>query len=124
MQSYSNFPNERAKQSSDQTVEIFNNYYKKPITLNSNDLIVMTGFFEKRGFEPVAAESAATAVLTQALQDGYNAMQVMDTLGGLTSVEISGLVAEILNFNRIKTSLIGTVQNTQPIVDITRNIVA
>jgi hypothetical protein len=124
MQSYSNFPNERAKQSSDQTVEIFNNYYKQPITLNSNDLIVMTGFFEKRGFEPVAAESAATAVLTQALQDGYNAMQVMDTLGGLTSVEISGLVAEILNFNRIKTSLIGTVQNTQPIIDITRNIVA
>jgi hypothetical protein len=124
MNNYSNLPSSQSNQSSDQTVEIFSNYYKEPISLNYSELTAMTGFFQKRGFEPVAAESAATIILVQAAQDGYNAMQVMDTLGGLTSVEISGLVAEILNFNRVKTSLLGTVQDIQPIVDITRNVVA
>lgn len=124
MNSYSNLPSNQPNQSSDQTVEIFNNYYKQPISLNVNELTAMTGFFQKRGFEPIAAESAATTILVQAARDGYNAMQVMDTLGGLTSVEISGLVAEILNYNRVKSSLLGSVQNIQPIIDITRNIVA
>lgn len=124
MQQYSNFPVEKNNQSSNQTVQIFNNYYKEPVSLNNGELTAMTGFFEKRGFEPIAAESAATIILVQAAKDGYSGMQVMDTLGGLTSVEISGLVAEILNFNRVKTSLLGTVQNIQPIVEITRNIVA
>lgn len=124
MQEFSNIPVEKNRQSSDQTVEIFNNYYKEPISLNYSELTAMIGFFQKRGFEPVAAESVATIILVQAAQDGYNAMQVMDTLGGLTSIEISGLVAEILNFNRVKSSLLGTIQNVQPIIDITRNIVA
>jgi hypothetical protein len=124
MNKYSNLPPSQSTQSSDQTVEIFNNYYKQPISLNVGELTAMTGFFQKRGFESVAAESVATIILVQAAQDGYNAMQIMDTLGGLASVEISGLVAEILNFNRVKTSLLGTVQNIQPIVEITRNVVA
>lgn len=124
MNKYSNLPTDKSNQNSDQTVQIFNNYYKEPIALNNSELVAMTGFFENRGFESVAAESAATIILMQAAQDGYNGMQVMDTLGGLTSVEISGLVAEILNFNRVKSSLLGTVQNIQPIDEITRNIIA
>lgn len=124
MNNYSNIPPKQFTQTSDQTVQIFNNYYKEPIALNNSELTAMTGYFEKRGFETVAAESAAAIILTQAAQDGYNGMQVMDTLSGLTSVEISGLVAEIMNFNRVKSSLLGTVQNIQPIVDITRNIIA
>ena len=104
MNKYSNLPADRATQSSDQTVQIFNNYYKEPIALNNSELVAMTGYFQKRGFEPVAAESAATIILTQAAQDGYNGMQVMGTLSGLSSVEISGLVAEIMNFNRVKSN--------------------
>jgi hypothetical protein len=119
---YNNIPSEKATSSSDLTVKVFNQYFQNPIDLNNNDLIAMTGFFEKRGFGANAAESTALAILTQAKKDGYNAMQIMDTLGGLTNVEISGLVAEILNYNRFKTSSLGTVQKFSPSAEVLRNV--
>jgi uncharacterized membrane-anchored protein len=84
----------------------------------------MMGFFEKRGFEAVAAENTAIAILTQAKKDGYNAMQIMDTLSGLDNVQISALVAEILNYNRYKTSAIGVVQLYTASSEVFRNIVS
>jgi len=120
---YSNLPSEKKASSSDLTVQIFNNYYKDPINLNNGELVAMTGFFEKRGFDPVAAESTSVIILTQARKDGYNAMQIMDTLKSLGDVEISGLVAEILNYNRINTSYLGVVQNLQPSDEVIRQII-
>lgn len=119
---YGNIPVNKTVSSSEQTVEVFNNYYKNSITLNNNELMAMVGFFQSRGFEPVAAESVATIILTQAAKDGYSAMQIMDTLKSLGSVEISGLVAEILNFNRIKTSFLGVAAYYSPSDDVKRNV--
>lgn len=124
MSQYTNIPPKTSPSSSDQTVKIFNNYYKLPVSISNNDLMAFTGFFESRGFEPVAAERTAITILTQAANDGYSAMQIMDTLKGLSSVEISGLVAEILNYNRLKTSLLGVAQFYAPSDEVTRNIIA
>lgn len=120
---YTNIPTEKAPSSSDQTIQVMNNYFSTPITINNNELIAMTGFFESRGFQAVAAESTAITILTQALQDGYNALQILDTLRTLGSTEISGLVAEILNYNRLKTSLLGASQSFQPSQEVTRQII-
>jgi hypothetical protein len=121
---YNNLPKSTAASSSDQTVQIFDQYYQAPIGLNHSELVAMTGFFEKRGFDPVAAEATALIILQQAKKDGFNPMQVIDTLIGLTDVEISALVSEILNFNRFKTSSLGTAQYYAPAEEITRNILA
>jgi hypothetical protein len=121
---YNNVPNQKAASNSDQTIQAFDQYYQTPIELNNNELVAMTGFFEKRGFEINAAESTALVILQQAKKDGFNAMQVMDTLSGLTPIEISSLVAEILNYNRFKTSSLGTAQHYAPSEEITRNILA
>lgn len=119
---FNNIPQERAESSSDLTVKVFDQYYQAPIDLNNNDLIAMTGFFESRGFGKDAAESTAIVILKQAKKDNYNAMQIMSTLGGLDSVEISGLVAEILNYNRFKTSSLGVSETYSPAEDVVRNI--
>jgi len=123
---YNNVPKAPASSasSSDQTVQAFDQYYQTPIALNNNDLVAMTGFFEKRGFGVDSAESTALVILQQAKKDGFSAMQVMDTLSGLNPVEISALVAEILNYNRFKTSSLGTSQNYAPSSEVTRNIIA
>ena len=121
---YNNVPKSTSASSSDQTVQVFDQYYQTPVALNNNELVTMTGFFEKRGFDAVAAEATALVILQQAKKDGFNAMQVMDTLSGLTPVEISSLVAEILNYNRFKTSSLGTAQHYAPSEEITRNILA
>jgi hypothetical protein len=120
---YTNIPIQKTPSSSDQTVEIFNNYYKLPVRINNNELIAMTGFLESKGFEPVSAESTAITILTQSSVEGYSAMQVMDTLKGLSSVDISGVVAEILNFNRLKTSLLGVKQDFSPSYTVARNVI-
>jgi hypothetical protein len=121
---YTNIPSEKSASSSDQTVQVFNNYYQLPVSINNNELIAMTGFFENRGFGSSAAESTAITILTQASRDGYNGMQIMDTLKTLGTTEISGLVAEILNYNRLNTSLLGTAQSFLPSDEVARNIIA
>jgi len=120
--SLTNLPKERNKSSSDLTLKVFDQYYKPIADLNYDELTAMKGLFEKKGFEAVAAEATALTILTQAKKDGYNAMQIMDTLVGLDTIAISGLVAEILNYNRFKSSAIGVTQIYSPSEEVTRNI--
>lgn len=119
---YNNIPQSRTESNSDLTVKVFDQYFQAPIDLNNNELIAMTGFFESRGFGKDAAESTAITILKQAKKDNYSSMQIMDTLSGLSNVEISGLVAEILNYNRFKTSSLGVSQIYSPADDVVRNI--
>ena len=109
--------------SSDATLNVFNQYFQAPVNLNNNELIATTGFFEKRGFGGSAAETISIAILTQAKTDGFSAMQILDTLSGLDNVHISSLVAEILNYNRFKTSAIGVTQVYTASAEVLRNIV-
>lgn len=119
---YNNIPQERTESNSDLTVKVFDQYYQAPIDLNNNELVAMVGFFESRGFSSDSAESTAIIILKQAKKDNYNSMQILNTLGGLSNVEISGLVAEILNYNRFKTSSLGISQLYSPADSVVRNI--
>jgi hypothetical protein len=117
---YNNIP---FTQSSNQTVQAFDNYYSAPIELNASVVAAMTGYFTNRGFGEVSAESIAVTIIKQAKKDNYNPMQILDTLKGLNDVELSGLVSEILNYNRFKSSSLGYAQTFQPNPDIARNII-
>lgn len=106
------------------TVQAFDAYYAEPIELSAAAYDATVGFFTSRGFDEVAAESISTIVLSQAKRDGYNPMKIVDTLRGLNSAELSGLVAEILNYNRVKTSSLGVSQPFTTVPEIQRNILA
>lgn len=121
---YNNIPITSSPSSSDSTVKLFDNFYQSPIELDGPTLTAMSAFFEKRGFQPAAAESTSIVILSQAKKDNLNAIKILDTLGGLTNVEISGLVAEILNYNRFKSSSLGIALNQLPSDEIQRNILA
>ena len=49
-------------------------------------------------------------------------MEILSTLSGLSNVEISSLVGEILNYNRFKTSSLGISQLYAPADSVVRNI--
>ena len=119
--SYSNIP---SSSSQDATVQAFNSYQTAPVELNSTVLAAMKGYFTSREFGEVAAESIAITIMTQAKQDGYNPMQILDTLRGLSNVELSGLVSEILNYNRFKSSSLGYAQTFSPNAEVQRSIIA
>lgn len=122
---YSNLPSQtNKKSSSDSTVQAFDNYYTKPLEISTNVLSAMTGFFQTRGFDALAAESVAIVIIKQAKKDNYNPMQILDTLKGFGEVEISALVSEILNYNRFKTSFLGYAPNYITNDEVFRNIQA
>ena len=87
--------------------EFFNNYFNETISFPSNDVDAVVGYFESRGFDRTASISTATVILQQAKIDGVKVFELLDTLKGLERVQLSVVVAQILNFNRQKISTLG-----------------
>jgi len=106
---YNNIPQSdiQKKSSSDSTTKFFDSYYQLPVELNNTTLTAIQGFFETRGWGSLAAESVAIIITAQARKDNLNPFQILDTLKGLSDVQLSSLVGEILNYNRFKTSSLG-----------------
>jgi len=118
---YSNLPPKNTN-NQNSTLLAFDTYYTKPLEIDAATFDIMRAFFTSRGFEKESAESVCIAIFKQAKQDGYNPLQILDTLKGLDNVEISALVAEIVNYNRLKTSFLGYGLAFQPNMEISRNI--
>ena len=122
MTGYSNIP--PAATPSNETVKAFDNYFAQPTELEATVFAAMKGYFTNRGFDDVASESITIIIMTQAQSDGYKPMQILDTLKGLSNAELSGLVSEILNYNRFKSSSLGIAQTILPNAEIQRSIIA
>ena len=108
----------------DSTVKSFDRYYTDDLELNSTVFAAMKAFFTSRGFGEVSSDAITTLIMRQAKQDGYNPMEILDTLKGYSSVELSSLVAEIMNYNRFKSSSLGVAQPFKTNPEILRNILA
>jgi hypothetical protein len=122
---FSNLPLPNVQENLDSaasTVRYFDRYFNSPIELDNQSTETIKAYFEKRGFLPSSAESIALIILTQAKKDNLNASIIMDSLSGLTDVELSGLVSEILNYNRFKSSTLGIYIAPTSSDEIQRNI--
>ena len=119
--SYTNLP-PIVNNNSSGVLQAFANYYTKPIQLNAGTLDAMTAFFTARGFDPVASQSLAVTIINQAMRDELNPLQIIDTMKGLTNVEISAVVAEIINYTRYKTSFLGYGQTYVINTEVNRNV--
>jgi hypothetical protein len=85
----------------------FDKYFTNPISFPAGEVDAVVGFFEKRKFEKIAAINVATILLTQARLDNVKIFLLLDTLKGLTDLQLSNVVTEILNVNRSKISTLG-----------------
>lgn len=112
-------PNTSAKNT---MVKAFDAYNNQTIELDTSTLSSMQGFFQSKGFDTVASESISVVIMKQAKSDNLNPMKVLDTLKGFDAVELSALVAEIINFNRFKTSFLGYARAVNTPEEISRNI--
>ena len=101
-------PSTNATEGSDKKVtDFFDKYYTKSLSFPTNDVNAVLGFFEKRGFSTSASAAVASILLSQAKLDSIPVFQLLDTLKGLQETQLSNVVAEILNYNRDRTSSIG-----------------
>ena len=124
MPTYNNIPQEKVTDSALGTIKLFDQYGQATIALDAASIDACVGFFESKGFKKDSAESIAYIIMKQAKLYGYNAFQVLDTLSGMDTVQISSLVTEILNYNRFKTSTLGMAQTFTPVSEVQRNILA
>jgi hypothetical protein len=95
------------KDSSEEVRSFFDKYFTGQLTFPSNQVDAVIGFFMKRGFSDLSARSTSIVLLNQAKVDNVNVFQLLDTLKGLTDVQLSGVVTEILNASREATSILG-----------------
>lgn len=102
-----NLPSQEAKNSDEAVRSFFDSYFLHQITFPSNQIDAVVGHFLKRGFDELAAKSTAIVLLNQSKLENINVFSLVDTLKGLTDQQLSGVVAEVLNTYREKTSSLG-----------------
>lgn len=111
--------------SADDAKKFFNTFYTQSITLSANTVNAAISFFISRGFSESASSSISAILLSQSKIDNVNVFQLIDTLKGLNEVQLSRVVSEILNYNRIRISTLGTrIDNSNNIEYEIRNIIA
>jgi hypothetical protein len=109
----------------DDTLVYFNNFYNSggAVSYLQNEVDAVVGYFLKRGFEKVAAINTGGVLLEQAKRDSVPVFKLLDTLKGINDVQLSNIVAQIINANRRKTSSIGYKQLSENQLFDQRNII-
>jgi hypothetical protein len=106
--SVSNLPNNLINvDSSDEVKNFFDLYFTQPLSFPAAEIDAVVGFFSKRGFDDLASNSTAIVLLQQAKLDNVNVFTLLSTLGNLEEIQLSAVVAEVLNYNRQKISTLG-----------------
>lgn len=118
----SNLPTIQVTDSSMEVSQFFDKFFVRQVSFPSNQIDAVVGFFLKRGFDPESARSTGIVLLNQARLDNINVFELIDTLKALTDVQLSQVVAQVLNAYREKVSLLG--YRIAPVVDTyeSRNI--
>lgn len=122
MSSYAAEEKKLSQDSAKETKQFFDRYFTKQINLTSNEVDTVVGFFTKRKFTKDAAISVATVILEQAKAENKNVFTLVDTLSGLTEVQLSQLVSAILNNNRSKISALGYKNSFEKATTENRNV--
>lgn len=117
---YTNLPSENNSNELGQTA--FVNFFTVPIEVNAGTLDAMKSFFTARGFDETSALSFASMLIYQAKKDNTNPMKILDLLKGFNSIELNSLVAEVVNYNRFKTSYLGFGSIFSPNNAVSRNV--
>ena len=118
---YTNLPSQKTNIKTKQEFQGYQNL--KPST-DPSVYNAMVGFFTSRGFDSSSAELITETIMFQARTDGYSSQQIIDSMKSLNSLEISSIVAEILNYNRFKSSSLGYRPEYQSNPEVSRNIIA
>lgn len=121
---FSNLPNPQAPiDIGDSGRKFFNTYYQKGFSVSGDVLDACISFFVSRGFDETAATSISGVLISQAKLQNVDVFSILDTLKTLKGIELSNVVKEILNNNRLRISTLGTkFDNTNSIDFELRNV--
>jgi hypothetical protein len=100
----------------------FDSYGERPLEFSANEVNAAIGFFLQKGFEEDAAKVTASTLLRQAKIDGVKVFELLDEFKDLGGLELTAIVAQILNKYRSNSSSLGFRSVTVTKTNQTRNI--
>lgn len=110
-----NLPQSTSVDSATVVKQFFDKFYQRQQSFPAAEIDATIGFFQKRGFDTNSARSTSIVLLNQARVDNISVFTLLDSLKVLTDVQLSQVVAQVLNAYRENTSLLGyrvaTVEN-------------
>jgi hypothetical protein len=120
-----NLPSNTNTDSTSGTRQFFDTYYSKGMSFPAETIDAVIGFFLNNGFSQTAAETIGGTLLKQSRVENVNVFQLIDTMRNLNQIQLSRVVSEILNYNRLRISTLGykVTDNTINQFEI-RNIIA
>lgn len=121
---YNNLPQQKSSDNAAFTLKIFDAYTNKPIQVEATIYESVIGFFTSRGFGDAAARNISYAIIKESLAKNFSPFQYLDTLKGYNNVQLSNIVATLINSSRYKTSNVGTADPFVPRSFVSRNILA
>lgn len=120
---YTNLP-PKDQSELDKTIEkLKTTNYETEYEFNAGEYDSAVGFFVKRGFSRISAESTAYVIMAQAKIDNIKAQEILDKLSGADDLLLNELITIILNANRYKSSRLGVRQNLTTKETVSRNII-
>ena len=107
MANNNNLPARVANDSGVEVRDFFDKFFTNQISFPSNQIDAVVGFFLKHGFDANSARSTSIVLLNQARTDNINVFELIDTLKKLSEIQLSQVVAQVLNSYRENISLLG-----------------
>lgn len=111
------------KDSATEVKEFYDRYFVKKISYPASEVDAVYNFFTKRNFDEQAARAVSSILLEQAKLDNIKVFKLLDTLKGLSKIQLSAIVTEILNYKRPRSSTLGYRVENQGFLNELRNIV-
>jgi hypothetical protein len=102
-----NLPSPEHASSDSEIKQFFDKFYMTEVTFPAGEIDAVVGFFQRREFDVTSARTLAIVLLNQARNDNVNVFTLLETLKSIPTMQLSSVVAQILNAYREKTSLIG-----------------
>ena len=93
--------------------QFFDSYFTKKLEFSSNEVTAVKGF----------ASAVSLVLLQQAKIDKVKVFALLDTMKNFSQNQLSDLVTEILNHNRLNTSVLGLRNNNSIVAIENRNII-
>lgn len=91
-------------------------------SFNAGEYDAVIAFFNGKDFDRTSSETLAYIILRQSRIDNVPVFQILDNFNDLSVLELNEVIAEIINLNRYKTSVLGFRQERSPLSFANRNI--
>ncbi len=112
------------RESIDNTVKIFDNFYNINLVVPTNQYDVVRSYFKSVCTNSKTAENFTAFLFRIAQESGIDAMTLLELIKGTNNtVELNQTMAYYMNSFKSKTSLYGVATVPRPVQPVARNVV-